>query len=220
MKIETLLELIDTQVQDKSYRGQFKNPESQTRSSRELGAGSFAKTREHPSDPHMVTKQHHGPHEASRDGFVHWAAYLIHNKLFDNPHFPRLYNVKRFKDANGKEMYKYDVEKLESIEDGRIGKEALLSIIDQNLDLPDDERPSYDHYSADELSRLLAAHIDSAIHGYEREIIKSDSLRDAISKIEEYRKQNPKTIVDLHDGNIMVRRGKYGLTLVITDPFV
>lgn len=222
MKIQVLLELIDTNVETKSYRGEFhgNNTGNSRSSNKEIGSGVYSKVRNDPNDPHMVQKRHRDPKAASTDGFVKWADYLINNKLVDtNPHFPRIYNARKIEDSEGKNIYKYQIEKLVSAED--VSPKILEAIWRQNFtqySMPED----IEELDAEDIADTMSGIISMAVEGnseYMDDII-SDSLKEAVKHLRAYYAEtNYNALPDLHSGNIMLRRTPHGIQLVITDPF-
>lgn len=221
MKIQMLLELIDTNVETKQYRGEFRgnstgNPRS---SNKEIGSGVYSKVRNDPHDPHMVQKRHHNPKAASNDGFVKWGDYLINNNLVDsNPHFPRIYNVRKIEDSEGQKIYKYQIEKLVPTED--VSPKLLKAVWRQNFtkeSMPED----IEELDAEDIADTMSGIISMAVEGnreYMDDII-SDSLKQAVQHLHAYYEETNFTVPDLHSGNIMLRRTPHGVQLVITDPF-
>lgn len=227
MRIELLLEeLVQTQRQQGEYRGAFKAGKSS-------GMGTQAKAKPDRNDPHMVTKHNFKPFVADRnsmtatwdtrkdDGFHRFASFLIKHKLMgENPHMPRVYNIKTLTDADGRHIHTYTVEKL--IDYYEVSKEELLAFIENHLQ-PDtiyiDPSLKEEDWVVGVFKRI-ALRLDRCI-GMDSEmnqVINSESLVEAIGII-----RKAKSVLgepsDMHEGNFMWRRGPQGLTLVFNDPF-
>lgn len=222
MKIQTLLELIDTTTQEKQYRGRFNDkPKNTAPVANEIGLGAYSKVRQHRHDPHMVTKQHHSPKAAKLDKFNQFAKFVIENKLTDNPHFPRLYNVTKITDNKGDYVYKYDIEKLENLYE--LDKNELFNIYETHFERDSRDMHKISKMTAMDIADQIAYEIEDGIDGTTG-IVKSESLAQALSILNKYLREvryseDRETINDIHAENVMIRRGKYGYQLVITDPF-
>lgn len=73
-------------------------------------------------DEHMVKKQSINPEQAASDGYWSYADALLSTGIYkENPYFPRLYNVKKYKGKGHRIHYKAEIEKLESLQDIIIG---------------------------------------------------------------------------------------------------
>lgn len=212
MRIQTILELIDTQITAKNFKGQFLYPEKESNTDRTIGSGMYSTVQKHRTDPHMVVKRHHGPTTPADDGYIDFANYIISNKLTDNPHFPRIYNVKKYTDNSNKKIYKYELEKLESLDDLRPSE--IKTLINMSL-----HQTIHDGHYKQEFAKTIQDAVDT------RDVskIKNESLKDAIKHLNTYINHMHKTgsvpFNDIHAGNIMIRRNRFGITPVITDPF-
>lgn len=209
-----MLDLIDegyTQIQmsDRNYGGRFNMTKAAKREPNELGRGLFSKVK-HSEDPHMVDKETIRPlgpdHKNKADGFEFFVKTLVENDLMDNIHFPKVYKAAKSTDSTNTHRHKYTLEKLEPI-DG-LSDEEFASLVETHM-----LRPCAS-------VNALADRISGACNSkYDRDtFIRMESLRDACEIISEMDDVSDFRM-DIHDGNIMVRRTPHGLQLVFTDPF-
>lgn len=213
MRIETLLELINTKVTTRQ------NP--QPSKGERLGDGAYSTVRKDVDDPHMVRKRHNSTRSAERDGFVKWGEYIIKHKLSDNPHIPRIYNVSKEEEGPGKFVYDYQMEKLTSLSDGKVKPYEIKALWRQHLSKETYPEDAHD-MSAEEMMDYLGGILQDALYGDEESLsnITSESLRDAIRHLRNYYQENNyEPHPDIHSENVMLRRTPHGLQLVITDPF-
>lgn len=220
MDINKLLELverqIDTAVSDAKYKGNL-------RMSRDWGngegAGHFSRGTPNKNDPHMFKK--HGilplgdtskPSSTSNpavDGYDLFVRYLVEHDI-DNIHFPNVYSIKKIADPSGKFINKYDVEKLIPL--GSLEPDEMQALIDMNFN----QRKTGTIYSKSGISSVL----NNCVRFYPED---SDHLLlpSLVEACEIARKimTAEKLALDLHSGNIMLRRTPTGLQIVLNDPF-
>lgn len=213
--LHEMLELIgediaQTQVADHKYGGKFNFQADRKRKPDELGRGMFSTVMRDRNDPHMVQKKTTTPmgrqHDTKADGFDAYVRMLVENGLMDNIHFPKVYKAKKTTDNTGTHRNSYTIEKLEEI--SALSQEEFDALVEHHL-----LRPVYD-------ARGLADRVSGACNSkYDRDTyIRMDSLKEACETIEEL-DDVMHFRLDIHEGNLMVRRTPYGVQLVISDPF-
>ena len=217
MKIRKLLEAeFETNVQKFKSKNVFKHNRDNRPSDNDK-EGHYGRVYDKP-DQHTLTKI---PHKASKkDGYLNYIRHIVNNKLAQqNPFFPRVYEVKEWKDKTGHVKYKIELERLFPVEkeDVEVIKgicENLFSEhkIDKALRQvtswgQNDERKTW--------SIVLSILIEECIHGIVSS--KNDLLNSACNEIQS-RLLN-KNLLDLHYGNIMIRKSPYP-QVVIVDPLM
>lgn len=203
-------DLAQAEVTDRKYGGTFNFDKDKLKTGDELGRGVFSKVTPDPTDPHMVRKQTKVPigkqHKDKADGFNAYVKMIIDNHLMDNIHFPKVYKVDNKTDQNGTQRHKYQIERLQEITS--LSKEEFEALVETHL-----LRPVHN-------AEQLAERIDGACTSeYERNLyIRMESLKDACETIDMLDDVSDFRL-DIHEGNLMVRRTPYGPQLVISDPF-
>lgn len=199
----------DIQMSDRKYGGQFNMAHAAKRSPDELGRGMYSKVT--PSeDPHMVDKTSIRPlgpaHRSKADGFAFFVNILVENDLMDNIHFPKVYKSAKTTDSTNTHRHGFTIEKLEPIDN--LSDEEFNSLIETHMLRP----CASTTVLADQLN-------DACNNAYGRKnYIRMESLRDACEILDEIDDVSDFRM-DLHDGNIMVRRTPHGPQLVFSDPF-
>lgn len=186
-------------------------------------------------DPHMVTKKSRYPHPASgfkpgtgnRDvspGRI-YAETIIKNKLAQsNPFFPRFYVHHTDTDKSGNKYYKFTTEKLISARE--ISYKEALTVLkhifankkDRKLFIRtfEEDTEPYDRENAraimDDVGWFLTNMID-----HQRFNAASDHLNQALKVIHKLKKEHGLSD-DLISDNIMFRRSRNGLQMVLNDP--
>lgn len=161
---------------------------------RKLGSGLYAEVYGRKGSVHVIKVAHMGDHLWHHDGYL---AYL---RLIDpsNPMFPRIKSVERFNHVKSKRVCtRYYVVKME----------RLIEYENVNWDVCEQE---FKHMG-----------IDSFYDFEESNPVYAPKTKDKIvlSAYKTLQKLWRKFNNDLHDGNVMWRKGKRGrYQLVITDP--
>lgn len=209
-----ILEILNTEVQNKIYRGNFNNKDAtfnkMVKSKREGGnfidSGNFSYVKKD-KDPHMVVKTSRTPDDAEQDGYWLFIDHVISNNLWENPYFPRVYVKKNIRDSGYDFMKRITMEKLETI--NSISEKEFSHILRYTFNADVDEVIP----TSGQLSQVMVSHI----MGQDME----DYNPNYIAAIKElsYLLKKHKLLLDLHSDNLMVRRGSFGVHLVITDPF-
>lgn len=174
----------------------------------EIDRGKFSSVLPKKSDPHMVRKiPNKAESELENDAYYVYMNTIVEQKIAQsNPFAPRVYRINRLKSATGKK-YTIEMERLIPIDD--IDADELREYGERLFGTPEED---YDYaetwYFADKISEIQK-------YGRKSNDENLNSLMDIISNI---MKVHLQFLEDIHDGNIMFRRGKTGIQLVITDP--
>jgi len=240
MKIGQLLEIISASRQERTVSGNFRNSEEwgagddkkEKERGRDIGSFSIVKPG---SDPHTIKKSSKSPDHQISDGYWRYIEYVIKYKLWENPHFPRVYNIKKIQDAQGDIMMRGEIEKLTPLTNLRIDEiQQLYQYIYGVENVPYEIKKSRG-LEQSEVKNLylkrLATDIFHSIKGLGNQRIKLDSFEEAIRILKMIKEKeftsNSKNkirpfgfIYDIKAENIMVRRTPYGPQLVFSDPFV
>lgn len=228
MKIETIFEIISPRVQHRSVSGKFGDTDND-----EMGPnlGAYSRVKQG-SDPHTIKKSTRTSASSDIDGYWRYVDYIIKYKLWENPHFPRIYNIKSIKDSEDKIMRRGEMEKLIPLNDLRLDEIKQLYQKTFNTRLPNLEKDMQGK-SREEVKikyiRKLASSVSFALT--RPNTVEDESFKKAVRilKMIKRKERNTKSkdkirpagfIHDLNDGNIMIRRTPYGSQIVFTDPFI
>jgi hypothetical protein len=240
MKIKSLLEIIEPKISQQQYKGSFKTsrnadddilqkgetPDNTFSQKNVLGRGYYSAVSKDRKDPHMVKKHNTRFDDIDDDPYRLYAKFIIDNKLFENPYFPRIYQHKKIKDKKGNILHKFQLEKLEEL--NKLSHDEIDHIL--RVIFKEPEKIINSFKTAHVPSRFedrkkqrkliaIAKEIKEAInhnHIYE---IKDKNLIHAIREINHFMNHECKNCYnDLHPKNLMARRTPYGAQLVITDP--
>lgn len=223
MKIRKLLEAeFETNVQKFKSKNVFNYEQDKKRRNERTGSdkeGHFGRVYDKP-DQHTLTKV---PHQAStKDGYLIYIRYIVNNKLAqNNPFFPRVYDLKEWKDKNGYTKYKVELERLFPIENEEV--EVIKGLCESLFSNHKIEKTFHKvngwGFSDErkEWSTILAILIEACILGDGSVASTNNLLNSACEQIRgNLLKGN---ILDLHYGNIMVRKSPYP-QVVIVDPIM
>lgn len=215
-----LHEIFQTQVTNVDYDGKF------PRGNENLG-GVFSFT-SHDEDPHMIRKSHKkSAGKAAEayymlDAFPYYARIVYENQLWDEVHFPRIYEVKKV--GTGNDMkYTWRMERLREL--SKLKQHQLESIAD--IYFGGLRRNNPDTYP-----QVLANHIRMAYEGGEHSI-KDEQLLACVRLLKDMKepikqmaledfpayKRELSLFSDLHAGNIMIRLSSTSPQLILLDPF-
>lgn len=190
--------------------------------------GRYSQVKPDENDPHMVNKKSFDPIQdlEKRDGYFYYINKISESGIADgNPYFPRIYDVNIFKDSTGKATFDAKIEKLERGDS--LSEEELLLVAShcfKDFDSAMQRKSAYGGTLERKIptKKLLILKTismllyDSLRHqGY----VKDPLLAEAMKFIDDLYRKNKHIDEDLHEDNFMFRRGRYGLQLVITDPF-
>lgn len=216
MKIDTLLEIIDTEVSDRTYSGTFKT--NFTHYPNQLGMGFYSKVVDDKEDPHFVKKYNHRfDNSRIHDGFVIYAEAIIRYKLYDNPFFPRIYKHNKTHDSHGKVLHSYQIERLYPLK--QLSLEEIKFLYSQLFNDGENiiEEVGGSSATLDTLISVMVNIISDSIRATARDI-KNPDLLNAVNIISSIVNACSECFLDLCANNVMFRRSPYGVQLVITDP--
>jgi len=216
MKILTLTEIIEPRLKKLKVGWNFGH-ERKFKSDASIGHGHFSSVAPD-DDPHFVNKRSVrvvNPKD-THDAYWGYVYYIIKNKLWQNPYFPRIYDVKRIVDKDGKMHFTAKMERLEPFDSDDI-EGTVLPLVRRIF--TEEARKHFRLSGRASLKViLLKVILDSMRHEGYLKYIKDDQLVDAIKKLKDYRNKYWVDL-DLHQNNVMIRRTPYGPQLVFTDPF-
>jgi hypothetical protein len=196
-----------------------------------LGSGYYSTARQNPDRPEDVIKGSRPLYPTSEKGemsmgeivdgyFVFVNALSKNDRFADNPYFPRIRKFEVYKQTDGRLSYTAELETLEKLntlkkkEVGHIFRqaagteenyEALKAKVYPNLSTKD----GLDYFP---MMMLVMMRRPGGDH-----LIGNEHLREALRFIDVLAKRY-KYNIDLHEGNLMVRRTPTGTQLVIVDP--
>lgn len=143
-----LNEIISSEInKPKSYSGEFYNPDhdeesyydyrrKRNRNSNNkdhLGAGMYSTVKDDKKDPHMVVKYQHRPVAGNLEGGFLFAKYVMQHNLWENPCFPRFYNLDQYVDSANASINKLQMEKLTALD--KISMQEYLILIETTFDV-------------------------------------------------------------------------------------
>lgn len=212
-------ELVTPEVEERRFNGTFKASDDiplgvmQNTIKKQLGHGHYSRVKPHPSDPHLVKKTSHNIKYSGDDGYRSFIAYIIENKLTDNIHFPKVYNIRTITDKNGKKIYSFDVERLVPLR--KLGVEQMKAALDSHFN--DDRIEEVE--DEDDGIGIIMTNIDMAVHEGVFSVLKTQELKDACFILFKLSKDEASPHwFDLKYDNMMWRLTPYGAQLVFTDP--
>lgn len=184
--------------------------------------GAFSSVADKKNDPFMVRKTSHDDQNkydvSEYDGYWAFIQGIVDNsELKNNPFLPRVYNVKKIKDVNGKVIMRADIEKLHH---GYTFDTDILFPYFINI-FGGDYEERMKHYLQEEgdepevLIKSAANKMEVAVDSGDYSRIQNPTLVKALKYIASF---NDKFEADIRDSNIMFRTGGQGLQLVIIDP--
>lgn len=220
MRIEHLLELVNPSVTKRNTNLTLRKGNDYA--DNVLGQGGFSTVIDDKTDPHMVRKHHHTPLTPKwNDAFVQFVTYLINNNL-SAVNLPRIYNVTEISDKNGHKIYKFQVEKL--IPETDVSLDELKALVDRTISVElNYDKQTSEQYLRGEILYQLGVFFEEAVqtgdysHIIDEEVVKTLKIIESFLK-----KAGHEHAVGMdisNPSNIMFRRGRYGLQLVISDPF-
>ena len=192
----------------------------------EIGDGLYSVVISDDDDPGTVKKVSYGSfgqgytlESLLKDGYFNYLISMAENNRMDwNPYLPKIYSIKFFKSKDDLIAFTLEMERLYSIYD--LSVEEIAFIGDKIFDdfsarLERQEVHGVNGW-LDSLIRYIEYSTQGRGHAYGIKIIDS-RFRHAMSIVSKLRRSN-KGAIDIHHGNVMVRRTRYGPQLVITDP--
>lgn len=193
-----------------------------------IGKGHYSKVSPD-KDQHMVKKHTHNFEEI--DPYHAYIDAIVDSHMTNNPWFPRVYNIKEYKDLNGNIGRKYTMEKLITYND--IDEELMIAFV---RNLLSKDKFDYIMESASDPNELKFYNYDKvrAIHSlYTKYLahliisprrsgegtINDTNLLAALDFIKTLIKESEyKYEADLHANNLMYRRTQHGIQGVLADP--
>lgn len=189
-----------------------------------LGTGAFSSTYQHKDNPYDITKGTKATDVP--DGFQALFLALSKDKEAQaNPYFPRFRSINQFKHKySDKQSYMVKVEPLEPFDKlskkeremltNKLFSEHGVDVLNHYID------PS--HYYQGNPGWKLAAAVEAAVSNNEwgdelRWAIEDEQFKEAVEFLRKAAKEYEYE-VDLHSGNLMVRRTSVGPQLVLNDP--
>lgn len=214
MKIRELLEgPVDTSLRTRQLSREMKGYRNR-RSHGNVRSGTFSSVTADP-DPHMIQKSTNRALPPDyKEGFRLFIEFINENGYADNPHFPRVYKANKIVGKDGYYLDTYKTEKLLTHKD--ISLEEIKNVIYSIL--PESEIPEWISESVDkaDLFIYIAGEIrDEVIKPTKR--FKLESLNEACAIVAKALDKFGAS-EDLHWGNILYRRTRYGLQPVLNDP--
>lgn len=182
-----------------------------TTTDRQLGVGAFGSAYKSGLDVGRVTKVARGvtpsKKQENRDGYVEWIK-RTHNT--HNPYFPQ---VMYFKSVVGEDRmlgYRIQLERLYPIESA--SEEETLAMKERMFGDTDEIPTGISFVTA------IPAMLDRMATTKDMSGVVDPALRQAIEVLSGM--VDDGFVLDLHAGNVMLRRTKFGPQLVITDPSI
>lgn len=214
MKIRELLEgPVSTSMKTRQLSREMKGYRNR-RSHGNVQSGTFSSVTTDP-DPHMIQKSTNRALSPDyKEGFRLFIEFIIENGYADNPHFPRVYKANKIVGKDGYYLDTYKTEKLLTHND--ISLEEIKNVIYSIL--PESEIPEWISESVNkaDLFIYVAGEIrDEVIKPTKR--FKLESLNEACAIVAKALEELGAS-EDLHWGNILYRRTRYGLQPVLNDP--
>lgn len=222
------------QKQGDDFRAALKNvqpPENM----RVLGSGSYAQTYSNEDEPGTVTRVTRRVQNPNQDAYYKYlSAIAKSDRIQRNPYFPKIYSVKVTQDMLGNHAYSVDMERLLDFdtlspeECVMLGERMFFNFTGFTKAYVARRKEIAPTHMRDKISVkdkgtagfVLLKAIEKCIN-YGEEVatyVKDPRLKEAMIILRSLIKKNREMSSDIHDGNIMVRRGPGGPQLVITDP--
>lgn len=235
MNINTLLEIISTDIENKRYSKPFRQPtnpvphtglpssEDDERVKSGTKAGLFNQVRGNKQDPHTVTKRSKAPTKAKQtarmgDVFAEFVIFLNEEDGFSNIYFPKVYNFKTITDPQNKKIYKYTIETLREFDTLSSKQvEFLSNKIFKSLKAGSAEE------LAQELADMLANYVNngdkSALNNVkDPELIEAMKMVRKFTRVHNFENETRRALADRSWKNIMYRGTPYGPQVVFADP--
>lgn len=211
-----ITEIINPAIKDVDLKNRQMKWRDISRDKDVIGTGMSAVVKQD-KDPFMVSRRSRDVsyNQMEEDRYWKYAHAIIESKIYEsNPFVPRFYEIKRYKNNKGNEIFKGKMEKLHPVEE--ISTDMLLAHLENisnfSMDLPDVKSfiGDYEYTDASLRESILRVFL---ILLEKEEIRGNKKLEQAMNFIDKL-----KANWDLHPGNVMFRIGGHGIQLVITDP--
>lgn len=191
-----------------------KRGQRQANPPKELGRGNFGTAISQPHEVNSVLKLGRFSHDnAETDGYYQFINRVRH---MDNPYFPQIDEVKTLK---GGKMFKVRMERLTDL--SHLSREELFALLERTLGYEPTLKITNgmsDEDIDDEILFWMTINFGKMLMG--RSPIPDtadDNFKQAMQFMQAMHKEGYGE--DIHAGNMMVRRSKYGSQLVFIDPF-
>ncbi|KKK65684.1 hypothetical protein LCGC14_2971680, partial [marine sediment metagenome] len=194
-----------------------------------IGAGNYASAWSTKTEPGTVRKVVTDISDPTNDAYFQYVRMITKNeRLSKNPYFPKIYDVQVVKDKLfDLPTYSYyvDMERLHSM--STLNDEEALTIGRNLIDGFDSWR-NQTHEGTKMYSNPAKALVGYIMRMVSPRFlakgnrlldnIKDPNLKQALMFIKSVLRQNDRFFTDVHNENIMVRRGRHAPQLVFTDP--
>lgn len=184
---------------------------------------AYASVYNDPDDSHMALKR-----TKSNDPYVKYLKWLNDNEdsMSSNPYFPRVYK----QSASNGETVDLQMEKLREFDTlnskelevatkrmvGKTPRELIDAYLEDYQAM--DDFNSIKRRIEQQPHRAVGDYIKKTAARGEFSKFKDPQFRQAVKAIYAIHKDSPGTMVDMHAGNLMIRRGPYGPQVVVIDP--
>lgn len=192
----------------------------------QAGGGKYSHVYELPKEVNSVVKvARHPADDIKRDGYYNYIKTVM---AMDNPYFPKVDEIKRFKSPDGKEFFSVRMEKLNNM--AQLSTKEIQAFYSRAFTRPvsDEEvvtmtkqivSPMRRKEAGDKVWVLaMTEFIENCVEDPdEAKKIADPQLKQAVDVLRMFMKHG--YMGDIHPENIMFRRTPYGAQLVFTDPF-
>jgi hypothetical protein len=200
-----------------------------------LGSGGDARTYGNQDEPGTVTRVTRTTQDPKKDSYFKYLSTIAKSdRIQRNPYFPKIYNVKIVRDNKGNQAYSVDMERLldfdtlSAEECVMLGERMFFNfagfakeyVARRKEIVPTQHRDNVSMKSKGTAGFVLLKAIEKCINYGEQvaTYVKDSRLKEAMMILRDLIKRDEDVSPDIHDGNVMVRRGPGGPQLVLTDP--
>lgn len=201
----------------------------------EVHTGGHANTYINNNDPGTATRVTRTVQDIKKDSyFKYLSAIAKSDRIQRNPYFPKIYSVRVVPDKHGNQMYSVEMERL--LEFNTLSAEECVMLgerlffnftgfakeyVARRRELiSTQQRNTVSMKSKGTAGFVLLKAIEKCINFGEKvaTYVKDPKLKEALIILRDLIKKDEDVVPDIHDGNIMIRRGPGGPQLVLTDP--
>lgn len=215
-------EIIDTNIM--AFRAKEQIP-GKVNMNKTLGSGWFSRV-SILQDPHLVAKISHGSAVLSADGYFQYMQYVVDNKLADgNPYFPRIYDIILVDSHEDMARVNYTIKMEKLLPYYNVTAQEMAVLVKQIIDVKAYEiwRTIDDDYLNSSSAESLYNLIIDATKDYALDVgvvkLVDRRLMSALDAIKDVRYNETHMFGwDINKNNMMFRRIRTGVQLVITDP--
>ena len=186
-----------------------------------VGLGQFSTVVKNKEDPHMVNKYHDEP-ASKTDGFVAYAEMVVEYKLWENIHFPRIYETHtQASDDSDEEFKDYVMEKL--VPYNKLPLPTLIGLYNRYFygkEVSQPDSRDNGNKAKNEVVTKITNALKALVTGNRQATIKINDpeMENAIKTLKELHQKLPFDL-DLHPLNLLYRLTSSGPQLVFADPF-